>query len=109
MLHRLNRESMAAAIFQDDTLVITTKSGATAHQLNATELLAVSLTKLPVANRLMLRTKHGQDISINGLDRSTSQELYTDVSGGGKVGRVGGGLLNIGDLIVYRPPSFIGL
>ena len=79
MLHRLNRESMAAAIFQDDTLVITTKSGATAHELNATELQAVSITKLPVANRLTLLTKHGHDISINGLDRSTSQELYTEL------------------------------
>ena len=80
MLHRLNRESMAAAIFQDDTLVITSKSGATAHELNATELRAVSITKLPVANRLTLLTKQGQDISINGLDRSTSQELYTELS-----------------------------
>ena len=80
MLHRLNRESMAAAIFQDDTLVITSKSGATAHELNATELQAVSITKLPVANRLTLLTKQGQDISINGLDRSTSQELYTELS-----------------------------
>ena len=79
MLHRLNRESMDAAIFQDDTLVITSKSGATAHELNATELQAVSITKLPVANRLTLITKQGQDISINGLDRSTSQELYTEL------------------------------
>ena len=31
------------------------------------------------------------------------------VSGGDKVGRVGGGFLSIGDLIVYRLPSFIGL
>ena len=31
------------------------------------------------------------------------------VSGGDKVGRVGGGLLSMGDLIVYRPPLFIGL
>ena len=31
------------------------------------------------------------------------------VNGGDKVGRVGGRLLSIGDLIVYRLPSFIGL
>ena len=31
------------------------------------------------------------------------------VNGGVKVGRVGGRLLSIGDQIVYRPPSFIGL
>ena len=31
------------------------------------------------------------------------------VSGGDKVGRAGGRLLSIGDLIVYRLPSFIGL
>ena len=31
------------------------------------------------------------------------------VNGGGKVGRVGGRLLSIGDQILYRLPSFIGL
>ena len=31
------------------------------------------------------------------------------VNGGVKVGRVGGGLLSIGDQILYRLPSFIGL
>ena len=31
------------------------------------------------------------------------------VNGGVKVGRVGGRLLSIGDLIPYRLPSFIGL
>ena len=33
----------------------------------------------------------------------------TGVNGGGKVGRVGGRLLSIGDQILYRLPSFIGL
>ena len=33
-----------------------------------------------MANRLTLLTKLGQDISINGLDRSTSQGLYTELS-----------------------------
>ena len=79
MLHRLNRGSIAAAVFQDDTLLLTTKSGATAHELNASEIKAVSLTKLPLANRLTVLTKHGQDISINGLNRSTSQDLYTEL------------------------------
>ena len=35
--------------------------------------------------------------------------LAQGVNGGDKVGRVGGRLLSIGDLIVYRLPSFIGL
>ena len=33
----------------------------------------------------------------------------SDVNGGVKVGRVGGRLLSIGDQILYRLPSFIGL
>ena len=38
------------------------------------------------------------------------KSMYTyTVNGGDKVGRVGGRLLSIGDLIVYRLPSFIGL
>ena len=41
----------------DDTLRITTKSGATVHALNASEIKAVSLTKLPVANCLTVLTK----------------------------------------------------
>ena len=41
--------------------------------------------------------------------KKANGELAKAVSGGDKVGRVGGGLLSIGDLIVYRLPSFIGL
>ena len=79
MLHRLNRESMASAIFQDDTLRITTKSGATVHTLSVSEIKAVSLTKLLVANHLKILTKQDNRISINGLNRSTSQKLFTEV------------------------------
>ena len=42
-------------------------------------------------------------------DTSSYFLLLQGVSGGDKVGRAGGGLLSIGDLIVYRLPSFIGL
>ena len=42
--------------------------------------------------------------------RHTGRDAHQrNVNGGVKVGRVGGGLLSIGDQIVYRPPSFIGL
>ena len=34
---------------------------------------------------------------------------FKGVNGEGKVGRAGGRLLSIGDLIVYRLPSFMGL
>ena len=48
------------------------------------------------------------DLSLmQAMDRQYLETPF--VSGGDKVGRVGGGLLNIGDLIVYRLPSFIGL
>ena len=40
---------------------------------------------------------------------TASQAALAAVNGGDKVGRVGGRLLSIGDLIVYRLPSFIGL
>ena len=50
----LNRESMVATIFPDDTLTITTKSGATAYELNTSEIKAVPLTKQSVANRNLL-------------------------------------------------------
>ena len=47
------------------------------------------------------RTNHGTNHARTNHARS--------VNGGDKVGRVGGRLLSIGDLIVYRLPSFIGL
>ena len=80
MLHRFNRESMAAATLQDDTLTITTKSGGTVHELKASEIKAVSLTKLPVGNRLTFLPKQGQEISINGLSKPSSQKLCTELS-----------------------------
>ena len=72
MLHRHNRESMATVTFEDDTLTISTKSGVTTHELNASEIKPVSLTKLPVANRLAFLTEQGQHISINGHARMES-------------------------------------
>ena len=47
-----------------------------------------------VADELMRRSDSGDSTCVNG---------------GVKVGRVGGGLLSIGDQILYRLPSFIGL
>ena len=43
------------------------------------------------------------------LDIIVIHQAAGDVNGGDKVGRVGGGLLSIGDQILYRLPSFIGL
>ena len=45
----------------------------------------------------------------DGLPLVVSRFATRGVNGGVKVGRVGGRLLSIGDLIVYRLPSFIGL
>ena len=44
-----------------------------------------------------------------GLIRLPEVRMAQSVNGGVKVGRVGGRLLSIGDLILYRLPSFIGL
>ena len=38
-----------------------------------------------------------------------AQRHWVGVNDGVKVGRAGGGLLSIGDQILYRLPSFIGL
>ena len=46
---------------------------------------------------------------VNPPTRPTLPPPITAVNGGGKVGRVGGRLLSIGDRILYRLPSFIGL
>ena len=51
------------------------------------------------------------ELSCIGDDPESLTRALTGagVSGGDKMGHVGGGLLSIGDLIVYRLPSFIGL
>ncbi len=79
MMHRLNSEGMTTATLQGDDLRITNKSGTTVHYLHASEIKAVSLSKLPVANRLTVLTKDEAQISVNGLDKATSQALYTQL------------------------------
>ena len=80
LLHRLNRDGLAAAAFQDDTLRLNDKSGTTIEQLSASQIRTVTLTSLPLANRLTVLTKEGHQISLNGLDRSTSQALHTSLA-----------------------------
>ena len=46
---------------------------------------------------------------VNSKASAAGKEYPMGVNGGVKVGRVGGRLLSIGDQIVYRLPSFIGL
>ena len=66
------------------------------HRLNATHL--VRRAKSPSKG-------HSDTCGSSSITRRTIQ----DVNGGGKVGRMGGRLLSIGDQILYRLPSFIGL
>ena len=49
--------------------------------------------------------------NLNSRDSDYWDKVWevVPVNGGGKVGRVGGRLLSIGDQILYRLPSFIGL
>ena len=57
----------------------------------------------------------GSSFDINGgngqlmTKAALDHETKGDYTVGGKVGRVGGRLLSIGDQILYRLPSFIGL
>ena len=65
--------------------------------------LAATTMESTVDSALALLLEAGEP-----FDYATVKEL-AHVNGGVKVGRVGGRLLSIGDQILYRPPSFIGL
>ena len=75
-------------------------AGANVHD---TKLLEATLEAI-VVERPQPTDEAPQHLCLDkGYDNPTGHQ-----NGGGKVGRVAGRLLTIGDLILYRPPSFIG-
>ena len=75
LLHMLNRNRAAAVSFEKDILSLVDKSGQTSETVRAADMAEVQLKKLPLLNRLTVQTKQGKTITINGLERSASEEL----------------------------------
>ena len=77
LLHLLNQSRASAVRFEKDLLHLAAKNGSTVETVEATEISEVQLRKLPLLNRLTVLTKQGRTITVNGLDRNSSQALYT--------------------------------
>ena len=76
LFHLFNRDKAAAVSFEKDLLCLADKSGQTSETVRAGDIAEVQLKKLPLLNRLTIQTKQGESITINGLERSTSESLY---------------------------------
>ena len=77
LLHFLNQSRTSAVRFEKDLLHLVAKNGSTVETVEATEIREVQLRKLPLLNRLTVLTKQGRIITVNGLDRNSSQALHT--------------------------------
>ena len=77
LLHLLNQSRASAVRFEKDLLHLAAKNGSTVETVEATEIREVQLRKLPLLNRLTVLTKQGRTITVNGLDRNSSQALHT--------------------------------
>ena len=80
LLQLFNKNEASTVSFQDDTLTILAKSGRVAHSLRVSEIEEVQFQKLPLLTRLTVSTKRGQAITVNGLQRGTSDRLYAQLS-----------------------------
>ena len=80
LLHLFNRNKASTVSFQNDTLTIFAKSGRVAHSLRVSEIEEVQFQKLTRLTRLTVSNKRGRAITVNGLQRGTSERLYAQLS-----------------------------
>ena len=79
LIHLLNQGRAALVTFEDDILILRTKSGETTETVRATDIVDVQVQGQAIINRMTVRTKQGRSITINGLDRATSQALQAQL------------------------------
>ena len=79
LLHLFNRNKAATVRFEDDILTVWAKSGRIAQSVRADEIREVKFQKLPLLSRLTVLTKQGRTITVNGLERSTSERLHSQL------------------------------
>ena len=76
LLHLFNRNKAASVSFENDTLIVHTKSGRIAHAVDVDQIKEVHLRKLLLLTRLTVLTQLDQAITVHGLSPSTTQSLY---------------------------------
>ena len=80
LLHLFNRNKASTVKFEDDILTVWAKSGRIAQSVNADQIKEVQLQRQTLVNQLTILTKQGRTISVNGLDRSSSTALHSQLS-----------------------------
>ena len=76
LLHLFNRNKAASVSFENDTLIVHTKSGRIAHAVDVDQIKQVHFRKLLLLTRLTVLTQLDQAITVHGLYPSTTQPLY---------------------------------
>ena len=76
LLHLFNRNKAASVSFENDTLIVHTKSGRIAHAVDVDQIKQVHFRKLLLLTRLTVLTQLDQAITVHGLYPSTTQSLY---------------------------------
>ena len=79
LIHLLSQGRTALVPFEDDVLTLRSKSGETTETVRATDIADVQLQGQAITNRMTVQTKQGRSISIDGLDRATSQALQAQL------------------------------
>ena len=79
LLHLFNKNRASTVVFKADVLTVWAKSGRIAHTVRVDEILEVRLRKLPLLSQLTVLTKLGRTITVNGLERGTSERLHSQL------------------------------
>ena len=79
LLHLFNRNRASTVAFENDVLTVWAKSGRIAHTISVEQIEEVLLQKQAVVNQLTVRTKPGRTITVNGLERGTSEKLHSQL------------------------------
>ena len=80
LLHLFNKNRASTVAFESDVLTVWAKSGRITQTLEVEEIMEVKLRKLPLLGQLTVQTKQGRTITVSGLERSSSERLYTQLN-----------------------------
>ena len=79
LLHLFNRNKASTVRFEEDVLTVWAKSGRIAQSVKADEIREVKLQKLPARQPAHRPDQQGRTITVNGLERSTSERLHSQL------------------------------
>ena len=79
LLHLFNWNRAFAVAFDGEVLTVRAKSGRITHTFSIAQIAEIQLQRQALFNQLIVRTKQGRSITVNGLDRATSVRLHSQL------------------------------